>query len=121
MNVKGIDATYYWVKDLARATDFYTWLLGSPPSVAMPDVFAEWTFAGGESFGLYKGSEHVHCDGVMFGVDDVKATVAALRAKGHKAEEHVEETPVCFMGFAEDSEGNGFILHHRKSGSYGTA
>ncbi len=28
---------------------------------------------------------------------------------------HIEETPVCFMGFAEDSEGNHFVLHHRKS------
>ena len=84
-------------------------------------MFCEWTFPGGESFGLYKGSEFTRCDGVMFAVDDVKATLDACKTRGVKITEEVEETPVCYMGFAEDSEGNGFILHHRKSGSAGTA
>ena len=121
MKVHGVDATYYWAKDLVRATEFYTWLFGGPPTASMPDVFAEWTFAGGETFGLYKGEKFVRCDGVMFAVDDVKATLDACRAKGLVAHDHIEDTPVCFMGFAEDTEGNGFILHHRKSGTSGTA
>ena len=120
MKVHGIDASYYWVKDLPRAIDFYTWLVGSPPSASMPDVFAEWTFPGGESFGLYKGERYVRSDGVMFAVDDVKAALDAIKGRGIDVTGHIEDTPVCFMGFAEDSEGNGFILHHRKSGSYGT-
>jgi predicted enzyme related to lactoylglutathione lyase len=121
MKVLGIDATYYWAKDLARATEFYTWLIGSPPTMAMLNVFSEWTFPNGESFGLYKGEEFVRSDGVMFAVEDVKATLEEIKAKGHKVQMdgHVEETPVCFMGFAEDSEGNGFLLHHRKSGEAG--
>lgn len=121
MNVRGIDASYYYAKDLGRATEFYTWLIGKPPDGSMPDVFSEWTFPDGESFGLYKGEQFSHCDGLMFAVDDVKTTLDALRAKGVTAQEHIEETPVCFMGFAEDTEGNGFILHKRKSGTAGTA
>ena len=121
MKVLGIDASYYFVQDIDRAKGFYTWLIGSPPQHDVPGMFAEWTFPGGESFGLYKGSDFSPSDGVMFAVEDVKAALDACKAKGVKITEHVEDTPVCFMGFAEDTEGNGFILHHRKSGSAGTA
>lgn len=123
MKVLGVDATYYWAKDLGRATGFYTWLIGSPPTGSAPDIYAEWTFPGGETFGLYKGERFVRADGVMFAVDDVAKTLGEIKAKGHTVhmDGHVEETPGCFMGFAEDSEGNGFILHKRKSGSAGTA
>jgi catechol 2,3-dioxygenase-like lactoylglutathione lyase family enzyme len=116
VKVSGIDASYYYVKDLARATSFYTALLGEPPVASYPDVFAEWVFPGGEAFGLYKGQEYEHCDGLMFGVDDVAAAVAELRARGvHFAGDgQVEDTPVCHMAFGTDSEGNGFILHKRK-------
>ena len=120
MKVLGIDASYYWVKDLPRAIEFYSWLIGGPPAASMENVFAEWTFPGGESFGLYKGERFVQSDGIMFAVEDVKATLDAIRARGIKVEDHIEDTPVCFMGFGADTEGNGFILHHRKSGSYGT-
>lgn len=116
MKVHGIDASYYWAKDLDRATAFYTWLIGRAPDAAVSDVFAEWTFSGGESFGLYKGEQFVRSDGVMFAVDDVKAALDEIRAHGQtvRGDGHIEETPVCFMGFAEDSEGNGIILHKRK-------
>jgi predicted enzyme related to lactoylglutathione lyase len=42
--------------------------------------------------------------------------VAELRGRGvaFQADGEIEETPVCFMAFATDSEGNGFILHQRK-------
>jgi predicted enzyme related to lactoylglutathione lyase len=119
MKVLGVDATYYWAKDLPRATAFYTSLIGSPPTGSMENVYSEWTFPNGESFGLYKGDPFVRCDGVMFAVEDVAATVAELKKLGLTVHGDVDETPVCFMGFAEDSEGNGFILHHRKSGGAG--
>lgn len=70
MKVNGIDASYYYAKDLDRATAFYTWLFGSDPTIAFPDLLSEWTFAGGESFGLYKGEHFEKSDGIMFAVDD---------------------------------------------------
>ena len=30
------------------------------------------------------------------------------------AGEEIEETPICYMAFGTDSEGNGFILRQRK-------
>lgn len=119
MKVLGVDASYYFAQDLARATEFYTALIGSPPTAGRPDLFAEWTFPNGESFGLYKGENFSKSDGVMFAVDDVKATLDELKKKGATTHGEPDETPVCFMGFAEDSEGNGFILHKRKSGDAG--
>ncbi len=117
--VSGIDASYYYVKDLDRATKFYTELLGAEPTLAFPGMVSEWTFPNGESFGVYKPTEtsgFTPGGGVMFVVDDVPAAVAAHMARGVKfhGEGHVEETPVCHMAFGEDTEGNGFILHKRK-------
>jgi predicted enzyme related to lactoylglutathione lyase len=116
MNVNGIDASYYYAKDLDRAISFYTALIGAPPANSYPGVFAEWEFKGGEAFGLYMGEEYQQCGGLMFGVDDVAASVAELRARGvHFAGDGaIEDTPVCHMAFGTDSEGNGFILHKRK-------
>ncbi len=116
--VTGIDASYYLVKDLERATTFYTQLLGMEPTMQYAGMASEWTFPGGETFGLYnphEGGFHAS-GGVMFAVADVKDAVATNKARGVKfeGEGHLEETPGCTMAFGEDTEGNGFILHKRK-------
>ncbi len=115
MKISGITASYYWAKDLDRATTFYSDLLGMPPTMAMPEVFSEWVFADNTAFGIYKGEEFRSSDGVMFIVDDVAAAIKELEAKGVEVTTEVEETPVCWMGFGSDSEGNGFILHKHKA------
>jgi predicted enzyme related to lactoylglutathione lyase len=116
MKVNGLDASYYFVQDFDRAVSFYTAMIGSQPPTLVPGMFAEWEFPGGEAFGLYKGEEYSHCDGIMFSVDDVAGAVAELRARGVRfaGDGAVEDTPVCHMAFGTDSEGNGFILHKRK-------
>jgi predicted enzyme related to lactoylglutathione lyase len=119
VTVSGIDATYYLVKDLERASAFYRDKLGLAPTLEIPDFVTEFTFGGGETFGLYKSSESEwHASGgVMFAVPDVPGAVAELKALGvaFTGDGYVEETPVCFMAFGQDSEGNGFILHQRKT------
>jgi len=121
--VKGLDASYYTVKDLAKQTKFYTDLLGFEPTLAVPDFVAEWTFpGGGATFGLYKSSTGESSgSGVMFAVDDVAAAVAECKARGVKFGDDgkIEDTPVCHMAFGSDPEGLDFILHHRKDGSVG--
>ncbi len=120
MKVSGIDATYYTVKDVAAQTKFYTELLGAEPAMTWPDRLAEWTFADGNSFGLY-GSEGDGGGGrsgsVMFAVDDVAKAVQEAKARGVKFHDdgEITDTPACHMAFGEDREGNQFILHHRKS------
>ena len=116
MKVNGIDASYYYAKDFDRAVSFYTTFIGTAPGNLVPGMFAEWELGDGAAFGLYKGEQYEHCDGVMFAVDDVVASVAELRERGVQFADNgaVEDTPVCHMAFGNDSEGNGFILHQRK-------
>jgi predicted enzyme related to lactoylglutathione lyase len=115
--VRAIDATFYTVKDLAGATKFYTQVIGFEPTLGVPDFVSEWTFSGGETFGLYKSPEgKASGSGVMFQVDDVKTAVDACKAMGVKFDDEgeIEDTPVCHMAFASDPEGNRFIIHRRK-------
>ncbi|MBV8170427.1 MAG: VOC family protein [Candidatus Eremiobacteraeota bacterium] len=114
--VKGLDASYYTVKDLARATKFYNELLGMEPTFTFGENVVEYTFPDGETFGLYRTDEWTPHGGLLFSVDDIQKAIAENKARGVKfdGDGHVEETPVCHMAFGEDSEGNSFILHQRK-------
>ena len=114
--VHGIDATYYLTKNLSDSTKFYGELLGMEPSMHMEDFVSEFTFPGGETFGLYKAGEFSTSGGVMFAVDDVAAFVAEAKARGVKfdGDGEITDTPGCHMAFGTDPEGNGFIIHHRK-------
>jgi predicted enzyme related to lactoylglutathione lyase len=118
MKVNGIDATYYTVANVSGLTQFYTELLGAPPETQWPDRLAEWTFADGNSFGIYgaEGKVETRSGSVMFGVDDVAQAVDAAKSRGVKFHDdgEITDTPVCHMAFGEDPEGNQFILHHRK-------
>ncbi len=116
--IKGMDASYYTVKDLARATKFYNALLSMEPTLVFGENVVEYTFPSGETFGLYKTAEKdwTPHGGILFSVDDINAAVAEHKVRGVKfdGDGHVENTPVCFMAFGEDSEGNNFILHQHK-------
>lgn len=118
--VKAVDATYYTVKDIGAQMKFYTDLLGAEPTFAMPNFFCEWSFPGGGSFGLYKSeSGQSTGSGVLFAVDDVKASVDELKSRGVKFDDTIEDIPNCQMAFGTDPEGLSFILHHRKDGTIG--
>ena len=122
MKVTGLDSTYYTVSDVGACTAFYNGLFGFEPETTWPDRLAEWVFEDGNSFGIYGTEGH---DGTgargrsgmaMFAVADVAQAVTDAKARGVKFHENGEitDTPVCHMAFAEDPEGNQFILHHRK-------
>jgi len=117
MAIKGTDANYYTVVDLAKMTGFYSKILGAP-AVEMPRL-AEWTLDDGSAFGIYNagGKTGGRSGSVMFGVDDVKATAQIVREAGAKIDDDddITDTPVCQMMFAYDPEGNQFILHKRKT------
>ena len=115
MKVTGIDAVYYTCKDVNALTKFYTDLLGAEPAMTWPDRLAEWTFADGNSFGLYGTPEGSPGGSAMFAVDDVAQAMADAKGRGVKFfDDEVTDTPACHMAFGEDPEGNQFILHHRK-------
>ena len=117
--ITGLDASYYYAKDLDRATKFYTELLEMSPTMVFPPIVSEWTFPSGENFWLYcpasdASSHFTPAHGVMFAVDDLQAAVAKHKARGVKLSDDITETPGCFMAHGVDSEGNDFILHKRK-------
>lgn len=120
VGIRGVDITTYLAKDLARAQQFYTDLLGFEPTLRYEPIGVEWTFSTGETFGIIKPptAPWEKCGGVHFGVDDIKASVAECQARGIKFSDDpvIFETAGCFLAFGEDSEGNDFILHQIKPG-----
>jgi predicted enzyme related to lactoylglutathione lyase len=112
--VTGIDVHVYNVKDFERALKFYTGLIGTP-STTMAGTWAEFDLADGSSFAIGKHENFPWQPGytVMFAVPDVPAAVALVNSLGGKAGEP-DESPVCFMSFGEDTEGNQIVLHRRK-------
>jgi predicted enzyme related to lactoylglutathione lyase len=116
MKINGIDAIYYSAHDIDRAKTFYTAIIGAPPIVDIAGSFCEWTLSNGEAFGIVKGESFRPGSGILFNVDDIQTMVDEMRTYGVAFEDdaEIEETPVCFMAFARDTEGNAFILHQRK-------
>jgi predicted enzyme related to lactoylglutathione lyase len=118
VKVRGIDISAYLVKDVARAKAFYRDTMGFDLTMDYGDQGGEFTFADGTTFGLWKMDDGTWTKGggVMFAVDDVPQAIEELRARGVKFEDYVHDGEICTMAFGEDSEGNAFILHHRKAG-----
>ena len=118
--IKGIDIHTYLVKEPARAIAFWRDTMGLE-AAWLADEGGEFLLPDGSYFGIWKLDDAPWSpgNGLMFAVDDVPAAAAHYAGKGVKISGQ-EETPVCWMAFAEDSEGNSFILHKRKDGSAGT-
>jgi predicted enzyme related to lactoylglutathione lyase len=114
--VTGIDVHVYVVQDFERALAFYEALLGRDPSTLMPGMWAEFELPDGSAFAIGKHENFPWQPGyiVAFAVPEVGAAIDLVKTLGGKAEDP-DETPVCYMSFAEDSEGNRIMLHQRKN------
>jgi predicted enzyme related to lactoylglutathione lyase len=120
IGLTGMDLSGYMVKDAARAIAFYRDLLDIEPFLVYPENRgAEFEMPDGSIFGLWGGGNNAAMpfqpsNGILFGVDDFDAAVAALKAR---------EIPVimeldlvhCRMAMLNDTEGNTLTLHKRKS------
>jgi predicted enzyme related to lactoylglutathione lyase len=112
--VTGIDISGYLVSDPQRAIAFYRDTLGLVPTeIDEHGRGAEFTLADGATFGVWQTPEKEVGGFVMLAVPDVRAKVAALQAAGVEISP-VDETPVCYMAFGKDPDGNAYILHQRK-------
>jgi len=118
MSILGIDTTTYLVKDVERAKKFYRDVMGLPLTSEFGDQGCEFVMPDNTTFSLWKMDDGswTQGNGVMFSVGDFEAAVDGYRKRGVKIAPETEDTPVCKMGFAEDSEGNTFIIHFRKNG-----
>lgn len=113
--VKGVDICGYKVDDPAKAIAFYRDVLGMVPThVDGEGRGAEFTLADGATFGVWHIPGAELGGGFLFAVDDIAAAVTHYRTKGLEISD-VTETPVCFMAFTQDPEGNRLIIHQRKA------
>jgi len=114
--VKGMDIIAYLTSDPDRSIAFYRDVLGmTPTDIDDKGRGAEFALADGSTFGVWKPDEGPAVGAtIMFAVDDIARAVATFRARGATLTD-AEETPVCFMSFGADPDGNGFIVHQRKA------
>jgi predicted enzyme related to lactoylglutathione lyase len=112
--INGMDISAYLVKDPQRAIEFYRDVMGMTPT-AIDDQGrgAEFTLSDGSTFGVWKPEDGATGPAIMFAVDDAKAAVEHYRSRGLQLSD-VMESPVCFMAFGADPEGNAIIIHQRK-------
>ena len=114
--IKGIDISAYLVRDPQAAIAFYRDVLGMQPTeIDDQGRGAEFTLADGSTFGVWKPEDGETGGAIMFAVDDAKSAVETLRARGLELSDMME-SPVCFMSFGQDPEGNAIIIHQRKTG-----
>lgn len=103
------------VRDMARARRFYEEDLGLRCTVDFRGEWIEYDLAGG-CFAITTMVPELtprdDAGGVAFEVDDVDATVKALRARGHRVKVEPFSTPVCHMAIVLDPDGNAITLHH---------
>lgn len=113
--IKGIDIAAYLVKDPKAQIAFYRDVLGMQPTeVDDEGRGAEFTLADGSTFGVWKPEGGETGGTVMFAVDDMKSAIETYRGRGLQLSDPME-SPVCFMSFAQDPEGNAIIIHQRKT------
>jgi len=104
-----------------RLVAFYRDALGMTPTGSSENPTedhesAEFELADGATFGVYQppeGAEAGKGYGALFAVGDIQAAVAHFRANGATLQDPFE-TPVCFMSFGKDPDGNEFAIHQRK-------
>jgi predicted enzyme related to lactoylglutathione lyase len=113
--ITGTDIAGYLVKDPQAAIAFYRDVIGIVPTEVDDGARgAEFTLSDGTTFGVWKPDDGATGGFVMFSVSDVHGAVASYRKRGLEVSD-VTETPVCSMAFTRDPEGNGIILHQRKT------
>jgi predicted enzyme related to lactoylglutathione lyase len=115
--IHGIDLAACFVSDPARSIAFYRDVLGlQPTEIDDKGRGAEFTLADGQTFGVWNPGDDGPKAGsvVMFAVGEIGAAVARIRANGGTVSDP-DETPVCFMAFGSDPDGNAYMIHQRKS------
>jgi predicted enzyme related to lactoylglutathione lyase len=107
------------VTDIKRAREFYEGTLGLKPTMeSAGGMWVEYTI-GGSTFaiGCYGDVWKPSSDGtaVAFEVDNVDAEISRLKSRGVKVVMEPMDTPVCKFGIIHDPDGNGILIHKRKS------
>jgi predicted enzyme related to lactoylglutathione lyase len=124
MKIKGVDFVFYNVTDFARSKKFYEETLELKMTMDFSPSWGEFdTGTLALAIGVHGGTQLAETQNgnvaVALAVDDVKAGVEALRAKGVRIKTEPQEFDPCFMAIIADPDGNDIILHQRKNGTVG--
>jgi predicted enzyme related to lactoylglutathione lyase len=116
--LKKVAFTCYPVKDMARARAFYEGVLGLKPGDDFQGAWQEYDF-GGTTFAISSMIIEYVKPGtqgsVAFEVSDLKGYLKELQAKGvEDSKNEIMESPVCWMAFIKDPDGNTVSLHQVK-------
>ena len=121
--MKRVDNTHYWTKDMDASVAFYRDTLGLPLRMQMGEDWAEFDVAG-TTVALH-GTREGHAPPqngatVVFEVDDLEASMNALRAKDVAFEGEVAEVPGYgrFISF-RDPDGNLLQIFERAAATPG--
>ena len=116
--ITGVDLVANLTGDPQRSIAFYRDVLGmTPTDIDEHGRGAEFTLSDGSTFGVWQPDDgSTSGAAVMFAVDDITTAVSELRARGAQLSDPAE-TPVCYMAFVNDPDGNGVIIHQRKRGN----
>jgi predicted enzyme related to lactoylglutathione lyase len=114
--ITGVDIFGPATGDAKRLIGFYRDVLGmTPTAIDDNEHGAEFELADGTTFGVWQPEDARTGNGysALFAVTDINAAVARFRAQGATLGDPFE-TPVCFMSFGKDPDGNEFGIHQRK-------
>lgn len=121
MKIQEIAFTCYPVTDMERSRRFYEGVLGLQPTMDHQMEGAHWVEydigAGTLSLGKAPGwsPSRDGCSAALE-VDDFDRAIAELKASQVEFVFGPIETPVCFMAFVRDPDGNSVGIHKRKPG-----
>jgi predicted enzyme related to lactoylglutathione lyase len=123
MKITEIAFSCYPVTDMGRARTFYEEVLGLKLSYAVGEPGGmQWTEydIGNGTLALGAGAPEWKptasgCS-VALEVEDFDTAIADLKRAGVKFHMDPFETPVCWMSFIYDPDGNAVCIHKRKAG-----
>ena len=116
--VKEVAFIVYPVSDVPRAREFYEGALGLKLDSNWEDKWVEYD-VNGVAFAItvWLPDNRPGLPGAAMAleVDDLDATVAALKTAGVKFLKEIFATPVCRMAIVADPDGNQVIIHRRNT------
>lgn len=115
MSTRGIDATFFVVKDMKRARAFYDALLGKQPNVFSEEHWVEYEFPDGATFalGYNPGADWRAGAGILLGVDDLAEASERAKKAGGTLTGVEFGGKICKAVECIDTEGNYVYLHER--------
>lgn len=116
--IVGVDIFGPGTRDAGRLIAFYRDVLGmTPTALDESGRGAEFELADGTTFGVWQPDDAPSAGfSALFAVTDINAAVARFRSQGATLSDPFE-TPVCFLSFGKDPDGNEFGIHQRKNRS----